>query len=109
MTIQEFQRQITAGIPEELPAPKPYDPAINHAPRRKEILSPEERVLAVRNALRYFPERHHETLAREFAEELRRYGRIYMYRFRPDYEMHARPIDDYPHKSRQAAAVFQQA
>ena len=106
MTIQEFQRQITAGIPEELPAPKPYDPAINHAPRRKEILSPEERVLAVRNALRYFPERHHETLAREFAEELRRYGRIYMYRFRPDYEMHARPIDDYPHKSRQAAAVM---
>ncbi len=106
MTIKEFQRQIMAGIPEELPAPKPYDPEINHAPRRKEILSDEERVLAVRNALRYFPVRHHEVLAREFAEELRRYGRIYMYRFRPDYAMYARPIDDYPHRSRQAAAVM---
>lgn len=89
-----------------LPAPKPYDPTINHAPKRKEILTEEERVLAIRNALRYFPAKHHEVLAREFAEELHKYGRIYMYRFRPDYEMYARPIEEYPHKSRQAAAIM---
>ncbi len=106
MTLQEFQADIRAGIPDELPAAKPYDPQINHAPRRKEILSPEERVLALKNALRYFPERHHAVLAPEFAEELRRYGRIYMYRLRPDYEMYARPIDHYPARCRQAAAVM---
>ncbi len=106
MTIQEFQNDIRAGIPDVLPAAKPYDKQINHAPRRKEILTAEERVLAVRNALRYFPARHHAVLAKEFAAELNRYGRIYMYRLRPDYEMYARPIDEYPHRSRQAAAIM---
>lgn len=106
MTLQEFQSRIRAGIPRELPAPKPYDPQINHAPRRKEILTAEERVLALRNALRYFPAEQHAELAREFAEELRRYGRIYMYRLRPDYPMHARPIGDYPARSKQAAAIM---
>jgi len=94
------------GIPAELPEVKPYDPDINHAPKRKDILTQEEKVLALKNALRYFPERHHAVLAREFAEELHKYGRIYMYRFRPSYEMYARPIDEYPAKSRQAAAIM---
>ena len=76
--------------------------AINHAPKRKDILTDEEKVLAVRNALRYFPTKFHSILAKEFAQELHDYGRIYMYRFRPDYEMYARPIDEYPAKSRQA-------
>ncbi len=106
MTLQEFQAQIQAGIPDKLPAPKPYDKSINHAPRRKDILTAEEKILAVKNALRYFPEKHHEVLAKEFAEELEKYGRIYMYRFRPDYEMYARPIEQYPAKSRQAAAIM---
>ncbi len=106
MTLQEFQNDIRAGIPDVLPAAKPYDKQINHAPRRKEILPPEERVLAIRNALRYFPAKHHAVLAKEFAEELSRYGRIYMYRLRPDYEMYARPVEEYPHKSRQAAAIM---
>ncbi len=106
MTLQEFQSQIQAGIPDKLPAPKPYDKSINHAPRRKDILSDEEKILAVKNALRYFPEKHHAVLAKEFAEELERYGRIYMYRFRPDYEMYARPIEEYPCKCRQAAAIM---
>lgn len=95
-----------AGIPAELPQPKPYDTAINHAPKRKDILSDEEKVLAIKNALRYFPKEHHAVLAAEFAAELKEYGRIYMYRFRPDYEMYARPIDEYPAKSRQAAAIM---
>ncbi len=102
----DFQKDIVAGIPDILPAPKPYDPAINHAPKRKDILTPAEKRLALKNALRYFPEKHHAVLAPEFAEELRRYGRIYMYRLRPDYEMYARPIDEYPHRSRQAAAIM---
>lgn len=106
MTTEEFRRAIVAGIPEELPAPKPYDTTVNHAPRRKKILTPEEERLALKNALRYFPEKFHATLASEFADELRRYGRIYMYRFRPDYEMHARHIDEYPAHSRQAAAIM---
>ncbi len=106
MTLEQFQDDIRAGIPDVLPAAKPYDPQINHAPRRKEILTPAERELALRNALRYFPEKHHPLLAKEFAEELRRYGRIYMYRLRPDYEMYARPIGDYPARSRQAAAIM---
>ncbi|MBP3356495.1 MAG: urocanate hydratase [Rikenellaceae bacterium] len=106
MTLQEFQNCITGGIPEVLPPPKPFDPQINHAPRRKDILSPEEKVLALKNALRYFPARHHAELAPEFAEELERYGRIYMYRLRPDYPMYARPIGDYPHRSLQAAAIM---
>ena len=106
MTLQEFQEAIRAGIPDRLPAPKPYDKTINHAPRRKDILSAEEKVLALKNALRYFPTKHHATLAKEFAAELKKYGRIYMYRLRPDYEMYARPIDDYPARSRQAAAIM---
>ncbi len=106
MTLKEFQDDIRAGIPEVLPAPKPYDEAINHAPKRKQILTAEERELALRNALRYFPAKHHAVLAPEFAEELARYGRIYMYRLRPDYEMYARPIEEYPAKCRQAAAIM---
>ena len=104
MTREEFQNDIRAGIPDRLPAAKPYDKRINHAPKRKDILSDEEKTLALKNALRYFPVRHHAVLAKEFAEELRRYGRIYMYRLRPDYEMHARPIGEYPARCRQAAA-----
>ncbi|HDZ40632.1 MAG TPA: urocanate hydratase [Bacteroidetes bacterium] len=104
--MNEFHKQILAGIPDELPDPKPYDESINHAPRRKDILSKEEKRLAVRNALRYFPEKFHGVLAPEFAEELLKYGRIYMYRFRPEYEIKARHIDDYPHKSKQAAAIM---
>ena len=106
MTREEFQNDIRAGIPDRLPAAKPYDKQVNHAPRRKEILTEEERVLALKNALRYFPAKHHAALAKEFAEELRRYGRIYMYRLRPDYEMYARPIDEYPARCRQAAAIM---
>ncbi len=106
MTLQEFQADIRAGIPDVLPAAKPYDRTINHAPKRKRILTPAEEALALRNALRYFPARHHTVLAKEFAEELHRYGRIYMYRLRPDYAMHARPIDDYPARSRSAAAIM---
>ncbi|MBR1872019.1 MAG: urocanate hydratase [Bacteroidales bacterium] len=102
----QFQEEILAGLPDVLPAPKPYDPAINHAPKRKEILSEQEKELAIRNALRYFPAKHHAVLAPEFAQELKEYGRIYMYRFRPDYEMYARPIDEYPARSRQAAAIM---
>ena len=106
MTLKEFQDDIRAGIPEVLPAPKPYDEQINHAPKRKDILTAEEKELALKNALRYFPAKHHATLAKEFAEELATYGRIYMYRLRPDYEMYARPIDEYPARSRQAAAIM---
>ena len=102
----DFQADIRAGIPDVLPPAKPYDPEINHAPKRKDILTEEEKELALRNALRYFPKKHHAELAPEFAEELRRYGRIYMYRLRPDYEMKARHIDEYPHHSRQAAAIM---
>ena len=106
MTLEEFQADIRAGIPDILPEPKPYDTSINHAPRRKDILTHAEKELALRNTLRYFPAKHHALLAPEFAEELRRYGRIYMYRLRPDYDMHARPIDEYPAKCRQAAAIM---
>jgi urocanate hydratase len=101
-----FKEQIQQGIPDNLPNPKPYDLTINHAPKRKEILSVEEKKLALRNALRYFDPKHHEILIKEFAEELESYGRIYMYRFRPDYEMKARPISDYPGKSNQAKAIM---
>ena len=94
--MNNFHKDILSGIPEILPEPKPYDSNINHAPRRKDILTKEEKVLAISNALRYFPEKHHSILAEEFARELHDYGRIYMYRFRPDYEMYARPIDEYP-------------
>lgn len=106
MEKEEFQSLIRAGIPEELPQPREYDTTVNHAPRRKKILTPEQERLALKNALRYFPERHHAVLAPEFAKELRDYGRIYMYRFRPVYEMYARPIEDYPARSRQAAAIM---
>ena len=101
-----FKELILEGIPAQLPEPQPYDPTINHAPKRKDILTPEEKALALKNALRYFEPRHHAVLAPEFADELNRYGRIYMYRFRPTYPMYARPIDEYPAKSRQAAAIM---
>ena len=106
MTIEEFQAEIRAGIPDYLPEPQKYDTSINHAPKRKDILTYEEKKLALRNALRYFPKKFHATLAPEFAEELHKYGRIYMYRYRPRYEMKARPISDYPHRSEQAAAIM---
>lgn len=106
MTLQEFQNEILQGIPAQLPAPAVYDKSVSHAPKRKEILNHEEKKLALRNALRYFPQEWHAILAPEFMEELRTYGRIYMYRFRPSYAMYARPIDDYPAKSRQAAAIM---
>ena len=96
MTKEQFAEEIRAGIPDVLPEPMPYDTEINHAPKRKDILTKEEKKLALRNALRYFPKKFHATLAPEFAEELEKYGRIYMYRFRPRYEMYARPIDEYP-------------
>ena len=102
-----FQEEILAGIPQNrLPEAKPYDSDINHAPKRKDILTDEEKALALKNALRYFPERFHEMLAPEFARELRDFGRIYMYRFRPSYDIYARPIDEYPCRSRQAAAIM---
>lgn len=101
-----FQEQIQQGIPSILPQPKPYETAINHAPKRKEILSDEEKKLAVRNALRYFEPKDHAVLAKEFLEELNTYGRIYMYRLRPDYKMYARPISEYPGKSEQAKAIM---
>ena len=102
----DFQKQILEGIPDVLPPKKEYDLSINHAPKRKDILSEAEKRLAIRNALRYFPAKHHKELAAEFADELKRYGRIYMYRLRPDYEMKARNIDEYPARSRQAAAIM---
>jgi urocanate hydratase len=101
-----FKEQIEQGIPTILPQSKPYDTNINHAPKRKEILSPDEKKLAVRNALRYFEPKDHAVLAKEFMDELNTYGRIYMYRLRPDYEMKARPISDYPGKSEQAKAIM---
>ncbi len=101
-----FAEEILAGIPAELPEAKPYDPQINHAPKRKDILSAREKELALKNALRYFPEALHAALAPEFAEELKTYGRIYMYRYRPSYKIYARPIDEYPARSRQAAAIM---
>ena len=105
--MDKFQEDILAGIPQDrLPEPKPYDKTINHAPKRKDILTAEEKVLALKNALRYFPAKFHAELAPEFAQELKDYGRIYMYRFRPSYDMYARPIDEYPCRSRQAAAIM---
>ncbi len=101
-----FQEEILSGIPAQLPEAKPYDTEINHAPKRKDILSPEQKVLALKNALRYFPKELHEALAPEFAAELKEYGRIYMYRYRPSYKMYARPIDEYPARSKQAAAIM---
>ena len=104
ITKEQFAAAIRAGISDVLPEAKPYHTDINHAPRR--ILTAEEKKLALRNALRYFPKKFHPILAPEFAQELHDYGRIYMYRFRPEYDIYARPIDDYPHRSRQAAAIM---
>ena len=101
-----FAEEIGIGIPDTLPEPLPYDTEINHAPKRKEILTAEERRLALRNALRYFPKHLHAQLAPEFMDELHKYGRIYMYRYRPHYKMYARSIDEYPHRSEQAAAIM---
>ena len=101
-----FQEQILQGIPNQLPAIKPFESNINHAPKRKEILSSDEKKLALQNALRYFNPKHHQELLPEFKYELETFGRIYMYRFRPDYEMKARPISDYPGQSEQAKAIM---
>lgn len=106
MTREEFQAELRQGIPTILPEPQPYDTTVSHAPKRKDILSPQEKRLAIRNALRYFDPKDHAMLAPEFAEELHRYGRIYMYRLRPTYPMFARPIDWYPARCRQAAAIM---
>ena len=106
MELQQFQQHILKGIPSVLPQPKTYESTINHAPKRKDILNGEEKKLAIQNALRYFEPLHHAVLAKEFAEELKTYGRIYMYRFRPDYKIFARPINEYPHQSIQAAAIM---
>jgi urocanate hydratase len=101
-----FKDQILEGIPSVLPPAKPYDEAINHAPKRKDILSDEEKKLALQNAFRYFDPSQHAELLPEFKHELETYGRIYMYRLRPDYKMYARPLDEYPAKSKQAAAIM---
>ena len=106
VTTATFKDQILEGIPSILPQPKPYEASINHAPKRKEILTGEEKKLALRNALRYFDKKFHAELLPEFKHELDTYGRIYMYRLRPDYKMYARPIDEYPAKSKQAAAIM---
>ena len=100
-----FKDQILQGIPDELPKVKPFDVSVSHAPKRKDILSVEEKKLALKNALRYFHPNHHEVLASEFYEELQKFGRIYMYRFRPEYKMFARAINEYPHQCEQAAAI----
>jgi urocanate hydratase len=101
-----FRRSILEGIPAEIPTSSVYDPEVNHAPVRKDILSPAEKKLAIRNALRYFDARHHRILAPEFADELKKFGRIYMFRFRPQYAMYARPINEYPAKCKQSAAIM---
>ena len=104
--ILDFKSQILEGIPAELPAKQDYDTSVSHAPKRKDILSADEKKLALRNALRYFDKKHHAELAPEFAEELEKYGRIYMYRFRPTYRMYARDIAEYPGKCEQAKAIM---
>jgi urocanate hydratase len=106
--MNSFQSSIVQGIPEQLPPVKPIDPKVSHAPRRviEGVLTDKEKLLAVKNALRYFKPEHHATLAPEFMEELEKYGRIYMYRFRPDYPMYARGIEEYPAKSQQAASIM---
>jgi len=106
LTKQSFKEQILQGIPDELPEMPAPDDSVNHTPKRKDILSPDEKKLAVRNALRYFHPKHHHVLAREFYSELLQYGRIYMYRFRPSYEMRARSLDEYPFQSQQAGAIM---
>jgi urocanate hydratase len=106
MTTSDFKNQILLGIPDNLLEKKTFDKTVSHAPKRKDILTSEEKKLALRNALRYFHPKHHAVLAPEFLEELKTYGRIYMYRFRPEYKMYARPIDEYPHRTKQAAAIM---
>jgi urocanate hydratase len=106
MTSAEFKKQIAEGIPSELPLSRQYDVNINHAPKRKDILDPAEKKLAIKNALRYFPEKFHHVLAKEFVNELAAFGRIYMHRFRPDYVIEARHIDDFPYLTRNAAAIM---
>ncbi len=106
MNPEAFKASILEGIPSSLPAEKSYDPALNHAPKRKDILSPDQKKLAIRNALRYIPRDHHALLAREFAAELEKYGRIYMYRYKPEYPISARSLDDFPHRSVHAAAIM---
>ncbi len=106
MDLISFQQEIAAGIPSQLPKAKPYEPAVNHAPKRKDILTKAEKELAIKNALRYFPEHLHTELASEFAHELKTYGRVYMYRLRPEGEIKARSIHDYPGRSLQAKAIM---
>jgi urocanate hydratase len=106
MTLNEIQKDIKQGVPSEIPPRREYDSSVNHAPKRKDILSRVEKKLAIQNALRYFPEIQHEELSKDFAEELVTFGRIYMYRYRPDYEMFARPIEEYPGNSMQAKAIM---
>ena len=106
MTSNDFKSLVLQGIPDELPSLKEFNEDINHAPKRKDILSKEEKKLAVRNALRYFPKKHHFVLAKEFADELKMFGRIYMYRYRPDYKIHARKLSDFPYKSVQAGSIM---
>lgn len=106
MNLSEFQQHIIEGIPSQLPALKPYDTTVSHAPKRKDILTPEEKKLALKNALRYFKPEWHSVLAPEFLQELQQYGRIYMYRFRPEYRMYARPIEEYPAQCQQAASIM---
>ncbi len=106
MQLADFRKSVMEGIPSELPLPQPFDHTVSHAPVRKDILTPNEKKLALRNALRYFDQVHHPVLAPEFADELKKYGRIYMYRFRPAYPMYARPIEEYPAKSKQAAGIM---
>lgn len=106
MNAEQFKAAILEGIPDQLPSQQQPDPGLNHAPGRKDILSPEEKKLAIRNALRYIPKQHHPVLVKEFAEELERYGRIYMYRYRPGYAISARSLDAYPHRSKQAGAIM---
>ncbi len=101
-----FQDEILQGIPEQIPSAKEFNPKINHAPKRKQILSNEEKKLALKNALRYFPEHQHADLIQEFLDELNQYGRIYMYRYRPEHEIYARPIDEYPGNCEQAKAIM---
>lgn len=106
MQLEDFKKSILEGIPAAIPQKKEYDPSINHAPKRKEILNADEKKLALKNALRYFPKENHKELAVEFAEELKTFGRIYMYRYRPDYEIKARNYTDFPHQSKQAAGIM---
>ena len=106
MKKKEFIKQITLGIPEKLPVKKPYNKFLNHAPKRNHNLSKNDQILAIKNALRYFSRKHHKILAKEFKKELENYGKIYMYRFKPTYKIHARSIYNFPHKSKQAAAIM---